>query len=165
MKNLVVLLIVLGVAGYFFYTMKNSAAEEGSVASVRDRIIEVKGQSLLLVMVFNSQCYYCKQKFPDIVKVISKYPNLDILGVSADSNRRNLDAFINQYNLDFEIIHLDPNKNERLIPALNEAGFGISEKTIYFPLLTVIDKDGTVKSRSNEPVAMELAIKWAMEGR
>lgn len=91
-----------------------------------------KGQVVYLDF-WASWCGPCKESFPLLNQIQKNYPNVKIIAVNLDKNKKDADHFLKEHPADFEIIYNPDGK------------LGDKFKVKGMPYSIIFDKDGNEK--------------------
>jgi thiol-disulfide isomerase/thioredoxin len=114
-----------------------------------------KGKVLLLDF-WATWCAPCRQEMPNVIKVYDKYNKhgFEIVGISLDRNRADLDRYLDKYDLEW--------------PQFFDGKYWQNEvATLYgvksIPATYLIDKKGNIRYKSIRGHQLELAVKELLD--
>lgn len=111
------------VSAFVFITWINPAhADSFDISSYKGKVIYVD--------FWASWCGPCKESFPWLNALAQKYPNLKIVGINLDKNKKDADDFLKKYPANFEIIFDSTGKSAE------------KYKVKGMPYTIIFDKDG-----------------------
>lgn len=96
--------------------------------------------SVLVIDVWASWCKPCGQAFPKLDAFAARHPDIHVVAISIDEDPAAASAFVSQFGLHVPAVH-DAQQS------VTRAPLGVSQ----LPTLLIVDADGMVRRRIDEP--------------
>lgn len=119
-KTLIILLILLlSISG----CKKDAAVNtDNSIQTISLETLEAIKESnkgkVLFINVFASWCPPCQEETPDFVHIYGKYnggKDFELIGLSVDKNKKDLEKFINDYAINYPVYHISATVQRKLM--------------------------------------------------